>query len=191
MRSSVTVAPPLCNGHKRHDAVVQALYQYHHAHYSGAAAAKEPSRLSTEDGRRPDLHIVFSGLYVLTDVVISHPFAPYHFSAASSRPLTTANRAALRKHNKYKQLADTQHAHFLPFSVETSVGMTEDAEEPSTISLTCKDHLSPLQTALRQLHPIVHRRRHPEGQSNCRSMWHLQGGHEGREAGRQAAAAYM
>ena len=83
------------------------------------------------------------GLSVLTDVVVSHPLAPSHLSAASSRPLTTANRAALRKHNKYKQLADTQHAHFLPFSVETTGGMTEDAEQlVDQLSLTCKDHLT-------------------------------------------------
>jgi hypothetical protein len=35
----------------------------------------------------------------------------------------------------------------------------------------------------RQLELRVHRRRHPEGQRNCHSMWLLQGGHEGREAG--------
>lgn len=136
-----------CNVHKRqeitlrHDAIVQALY--HHAHYSGAAAAREPSGLSTEDGRRPDLHIVIPGLSVLTDVVVSHPLAPSHLSAASVKPLTTANQAALRKHNKYKQLADTQQSHFLPFSVETTGGMTEDAEElVDQLSLTCKDHLT-------------------------------------------------
>jgi hypothetical protein len=136
-----------CNNHKRqeitlrHDTIVQALY--HHAHYSGAAAATEPSGLSTEDGRRPDLHIVMPGRSVLTDVVVSHPLAPSHLSAASTKPLTTANQAALRKHNKYKQLAGAQQSHFFPFSVETTGGMTEDAEElVHQLSLSCKDHLT-------------------------------------------------
>src|ERR1700712_24918 len=103
----------------------------------------EPSGLSTEDGRRPDLHIVMSGLSILTDVVVSHPLAPSHLSAASTKPLTTADQAALRKHNKYKQLAGTQQSHFLPFSVITTGGMSEDAEElVNQLSLTCKDHLT-------------------------------------------------
>jgi hypothetical protein len=136
-----------CNSHKRqeitlrHDTIVNALF--HHAHYSGAAAAKEPAGLSTEDGRRPDLHIVVPGLSILTDVVVSHPLAPSHLSTAASKPLATANQAALRKHSKYTHLADTQQAHFVPFSVETSGGMTEEAEElVDQLSLACKDHLT-------------------------------------------------
>ena len=136
-----------CNGHKRqeltlrHDAIVHALY--HHAHYSGAAVAREPAGLSAEDGRRPDLHIVVPDASLLTDVVVSHPLAPSHLSAASGKPLTTANQAAARKLLKYKQLADDQQAAFLPFSVETTGGMAEDAEELiSQLTVTCKDHLT-------------------------------------------------
>ena len=82
-------------------------------------------------------------LSILTDVVVSHPLAPSHFPTAASRPLTTANQAALRKHSKYTHLANTQQAHFIPFSVETSGGMTEEAEElVDQLSLACKDHLT-------------------------------------------------
>ena len=136
-----------CNSHKRqeltlrHDSIVQALY--HHAHYSGAAAAREPEGLSTEDGRRPDLHIVIPNRSILVDVVCSHPLAPSHLSAASNRRLATANQAGLRKINKYKSVAATQQAHFLPFSVETTGGMTEDAEElVNQLSLARQDHLT-------------------------------------------------
>ena len=57
-----------CNSHKRqeinlrHNSVVNALF--YHADHAGAAACKEPQGLSTEDGRRPDLHIILPGTSV-------------------------------------------------------------------------------------------------------------------------------
>ena len=135
-----------CNRHKsqgitlRHDTIVQALY--HHAYYSGAAAIKEPAGLSTEDGRRPDLHIVLPGQSILTDVVVSHPLAPSHLPRATTKHLTVATQAALKKHRNYSHLARTQQAHFLPFSVETTGGMTEAEELVDQLSLACKDHLT-------------------------------------------------
>ena len=60
-----------------------------------------------------------------------------------SKALTTAHQAALRKLHKYKQLADDQQAVFLPFSVETTGGMADDAEELiNQLSVVCKDHLT-------------------------------------------------
>jgi hypothetical protein len=136
-----------CNIHKRreinlrHNAVVHALYA--HAGYAGGAVAKEPSGLSTEDNRRPDLQIVFPGQHILTDVVISHPLCPSHITAASKKHIVTAEQAEQRKHVKYHQIAEHQHARFLPFSVETTGGMGRDAVElVDQISLACRDHLT-------------------------------------------------
>jgi hypothetical protein len=136
-----------CNIHKRreinlrHNTVVHALYA--HAGYAGGAVAKEPSGLSTEDNRRPDLQIVFPGQHILTDVVISHPLCPSHITAASKKHTVTAQQAEQRKHVNYHQLAEHQHARFLPFSVETTGGMGCDAVElVDQISLACRDHLT-------------------------------------------------
>ena len=136
-----------CNGHKRqeltlrHDSVVNALY--HHSDHSGAAACKEPQGLSTEDGRRPDLQIILPGACILTDVVVSHPLCPSYVSLASTRPLAIARRAANYKQLKYKDVAATQLAHFIPFAVETTGGLSQDAKKLiDQLSLACKDHLT-------------------------------------------------
>jgi hypothetical protein len=135
-----------CNGHKRHeltlrhDTVAQAIY--HHAHYAGAAVTREPAGLSTEDGKRPDLHIVIAPRSILTDVVVSHPSAPSHVDTARNRRLAVADHAAAVKRAKYTEVAHTQTADFLPFSVETHGGMAQGAEELiDQLAAACKDHL--------------------------------------------------
>lgn len=135
-----------CNGHKRHeltlrhDTVVQAIY--HHAHYAGAAVTREPAGLSSEDRQRPDLHIVIAPRSILTDVVVSHPSAPSHVDTARRTPLAVANQAAAVKQAKYTQVAHTQTADFIPFSVETHGGMAQGAEELiDQLAGACKDHL--------------------------------------------------
>jgi hypothetical protein len=136
-----------CNSHKRqeinlrHDSIVNALY--HHSDHSGAAACKEPQGLSTEDGRRPDLQIILPGASILTDVVCSHPLAPSYLSLASSSRLAVAQRAARQKQVHYLEVASTQLAHFIPFAVETTGGISKDAEQLiDQLSLACKDHLT-------------------------------------------------
>ena len=111
--------------------------------HSGAAACKEPQGLSTEDGRRPDLQIILPGACILTDVVVSHPLCPSYVSLASTQPLAIARRAANYKQLKYKDVAATQLAHFIPFAVETTGGISQDAKKLiDQLSLACKDHLT-------------------------------------------------
>ena len=136
-----------CNSHKRqeinmrHDAVVHALYQ--HADHSGAAACKEPHGLSTEDGRRPDLQIALPGAHILTDVVVSHPLAPSHFSVAAVDHLAIAAGAAEGKVIKYADVASTQAAQFIPFSVESTGGIGPDASRLiDLLSLAARDYLT-------------------------------------------------
>lgn len=136
-----------CNSHKRqeltlrHDAVVHALYL--HANHSGAAACKEPQGLSTEDGRRPDLQIALPGAHLLTDVVVSHPLAPSHVADAAVDHLAIAAAAADGKATKYKDVASTQMAEFIPFSVETTGGIGADAARLiDLLSLASRDYLT-------------------------------------------------
>ena len=104
--------------------------------------AKEPSGLSTEDNRRLDLQIFFPGQHILTDVVISHPLCPSNIVAASKEHSVVAQQAEQRKRAKYEQIAQQQHARFLPFSLETTGGMGLDVIELiDHISLACRDHL--------------------------------------------------
>ena len=136
-----------CNTHKRreinarHNAVLLALYS--HVRYAGGAATMEPSGLSADSGIRPDLQITFPNQHILTDVVISHPTCPSHMQAASTKQVATAEAAAITKHSTYDKLAITQHARFLPFSVETMGGMSVEAVElVEQIGLACRDHLT-------------------------------------------------
>jgi hypothetical protein len=136
-----------CDAHRgreitlRHNAVVQALF--HHADHAGAAACKEPQGYSSEDGRRPDLHIVIPRASLLTDVVVSHPLAPSHIATAATRTLAVAKRAAAFKTSKYKQLAAAQSTTFIPFAVETTGGISSDALKViEQLSLASQEHLT-------------------------------------------------
>jgi hypothetical protein len=75
-------------------------------------------------------------------VVISHSLCPTHLHLASTKHLATAERAEQRKHRKYTDIAQTQQARFLPFSLETTGGIGKDAEELiDQISLASRDNL--------------------------------------------------
>ena len=76
-------------------------------------------------------------------MVVSHPLCPSYVSIASTRVLAVARRAAQYKQMKYKDVAATQSAHFIPFAVETTGGVSQDAEKLiDQLSLACKDHLT-------------------------------------------------
>jgi hypothetical protein len=109
----------------RHNSVVNALF--HHADHAGAAACKEPHGLSSEDVRRPNLHVVIPSASLLTDVVVSHPLAPSHLYTASRAPLLVAQRAESYKQARYREVAATQSAVFLPFAVESTGGIGKSA----------------------------------------------------------------
>src|SRR5277367_2579349 len=147
MRSSATpgiTSPATATSVRRSTSAmtpVNALY--HHSNHSGAAACKEPQGLSTEDGRRPDLQIVLPGACILTDVVVSHPLCPSHVPVGSTTVLAVAQQAARRKQVKYQEVAATQLAHFIPFAVEATGGIGQDAQQLiDQLSLASKDHLT-------------------------------------------------
>jgi hypothetical protein len=110
---------------KRHNAVAAALG--HAVLLMGGQAVREPKGLHVEDGRRPDLQIVFPGVHLLTDVVVSHPLRAGVTKEQTTARLGIARRAQARKHESYAETATRHDAVLLPFSVETCGGMAEDA----------------------------------------------------------------
>jgi hypothetical protein len=100
---------------------------YHGVLTVGGQAVREPAGLDLEDGRRPDLQIVFPGEHILTDVVITHPLAPSYIERAAGPATAIARRWQGKKRTKYKKTAAHQEARLLPFAVETCGGLAPDA----------------------------------------------------------------
>ena len=110
----------------RHNEVVNALWSTVLA--VGGQAVREPVGLEFDDGRRPDLQLVFPGQHVLTDAVVVHPMAPGYVNNGTSLSATGAACALQRtKRQKYMKTAARHEAMLLPFAVETCGGMAPDA----------------------------------------------------------------
>ena len=145
-----------CIAHKsreitlRHNTIVQTLY--HHTIHAGGAAVKEPRHLSTETRKRPDLQIVLPNRHILTDVVVSHPLAPSYFRATGNEHLIKAKHAAAAKCRKYAEVADSQQADFIPFSIESTGGIGKEAADLiDQLCTASRDFLS-----LPSHHPFAH-----------------------------------
>jgi hypothetical protein len=110
----------------RHNEVVNALWRVVLA--VGGQAVREPVGLEFDDGRRPDLQLVFPGQHVLTDAVVVHPLAPSYVNQGTSLSATGAARMQQRvKTRRYSKTAARHEAMLLPFAVETCGGMAPDA----------------------------------------------------------------
>jgi hypothetical protein len=100
---------------------------------------------------RPDLEIVFPGQHIISDVVITHPLCPSHFSVSSRMPLGAASKAAGLKDSKNRRLARFQNARLLPFGIDTMGGYSDSATLLlDQIALACQDFatvLTPRQIA--------------------------------------------
>ena len=83
---------------------------------------REPVGLDVEDGRRPDLQIVFPGEHILTDVVVSHPLAPSHIERAAGASARIAKYWQETKRNKYTKTAANCEARLLIFLCISRVG---------------------------------------------------------------------
>ena len=145
-----------CIAHKsreitlRHNTIVQTLY--HHTIHAGGAAVKEPRHLSTETRKRPDLQIVLPNRHILTDVVVTHPLAPSYFRATGKEHLIKAKHAAAAKCRKYAEVADSQQADFIPFSIESTGGIGKEAADLiDQLCTASRDFLS-----LPSHHPFAH-----------------------------------
>jgi hypothetical protein len=135
-----------CSAHRsrqvaaRHDAVAHVLSAA--VQQAGGHATVEPRKLWGDDNRRPDLQIIFPAHHLLTDVVISHPLAPSHSSHCRRKFAAVAEQAAATKIHKYSPMADRLDARFLPFSLETTGGMSKHSQElVEQIVLASRDHL--------------------------------------------------
>jgi hypothetical protein len=124
----------------RHNTVVDALY--HTALTVGGQAVREPQGLSAEDGRRPDLQLVFPGQHLLTDVVVVHPLSRSRINAGH-RAGYWLLEAQRKKRVKYARVAADHGAQLLPFAVETSGSLAPDAMALlDTISRAGREHLA-------------------------------------------------
>ena len=81
---------------RRHNAVADALC--HTVLVMGGQAVREPRGLHVEDGRRPDIQIVFPGVHLLTDVVVSHPLRAGVTSEKNAARLGIARQARRPKY---------------------------------------------------------------------------------------------
>jgi hypothetical protein len=136
----------------RHNAIRDALY--HGVLTVGGQAVREPVGLDLEDGRRPDLQIVFPGEHILTDVVVSHPLAPSYIERAAGASARVATHWQEAKRNKYKKTAANCEARLLPFAVETFGGLAPDAVTLlKALSRAGEEHLGlwPRDVIVRQL----------------------------------------
>ena len=106
--------------------MVNALYKT--ALTIGAQVVREPVKLSTGDGRRPDLQIVLPGRHILADVAVCHPLTQRVAKHGLAWTATGVAREKERtKRKKYSGTATLHGAEFLPFVVETCGGMAPDA----------------------------------------------------------------
>ena len=120
--------------------------------HAGGAAVQEPRHLSTETRKRPDLQIVLPNRHILTDVVVTHPLAPSYFRATGKEHLIKAKHAAAAKCRKYAEVADSQQADFIPFSIESTGGIGKEAADLiDQLCTASRDFLS-----LPSHHPFAH-----------------------------------
>jgi hypothetical protein len=126
----------------RHNAIVDALY--HAVLIMGGQAVREPKGMHVEDGRRPDLQVVFPGQHLLTDVVVSHPLTIARVqNGAGCSTLGVARSAQRKKRKKYEETAARHEAVLFAFSVETCGGMAPEALALlDRISRAGQEHLS-------------------------------------------------
>src|SRR5580693_10522813 len=80
-------------------------------------------------------------LYLTLSVLVS--MTPSHVPVGSTTVLAVAQQAARAKQVKYQEVAATQLAHFIPFAVEATGGISQDAEQLiDQLTLASKDHLT-------------------------------------------------
>jgi hypothetical protein len=103
----------------RHNAIADALY--HAVLAMGGQAIREPKGMHVEDGRRPDLQVVFPGHHILTDVAVVHPLSGSQLGHAGTA-VATAQYAQQKKHRKYAETANRHEAVLLIFLCISRVG---------------------------------------------------------------------
>ena len=102
----------------RHHAVNRALCET--AWTLGGQADMEVKGLLPGSQLRPDLRMVFHGLYLLSDVQVNHPLAPsYQSQVAGGQVMTVARASARVKHRKYERMSQATGATFIPFVADS------------------------------------------------------------------------
>lgn len=87
---------------------------------------KNPTHLSDDDRRVPDLQTFMGIDHDIVDVAIVHPGAP-SYARRAALPLRTARNMERIKKNKYRDLGIEHKAKIVPFVVETYGAPGEEA----------------------------------------------------------------
>ena len=106
---------------RRHHAVVDAIARV--AWLVGGQVQREVTGLDPQTKQRPDLHIVFPGRVLLTDVVVSHSLTARRIAQRGS----TAAVKQRQKVSKYARVASRLCAELLNVSVDTCGGLASAA----------------------------------------------------------------
>lgn len=96
----------------RHHLVVRALQRIGQEH--GWVVQVE-----LNDEGKPDLRFTGTSVSIISDVAVVHPLASSHVKSAAKEPGITARASASHKTAKYRALAETERATFLPAIMET------------------------------------------------------------------------
>ena len=121
----------------RHDLGVRILSRF--VQRAGGSCYVEPKFYS---GKRPDVHIYFPSSRTMVDVSVVHPGA-ISFARHAHVPLYAAHCRERDKTSKYRKVAETESAQFVPFVLETFGGFgTQALKFVSDVASLARDNLS-------------------------------------------------
>ena len=137
----------------RHNSVVKILADA--AEKAGLDCTLEPSHLSDENNKRPDLIIHYNDNVYIVDVAIVHPTAASYLKV-STKQFAISDAKAVDKIRKYSSLTGKNNAKFIPFIVETYGGIHSTALEfIETISIAAGENTFSLHTSNEIYHMLT------------------------------------
>ena len=121
----------------RHDLIVRILSRF--VQRAGGSCYVEPKFYS---GKRPDVHIYFPSSRTMVDVSVIHPAAK-SYARRAHVPLFAAHTRETAKTSKYRKVAETESAFFVPFVLESFGGFgTQALKFVSDVASLAKENLS-------------------------------------------------
>ena len=121
----------------RHDLIVRILSRF--VQRAGGLCYVEPKFYS---GKRPDVHIYFPSSRTMVDVSVIHPGAK-SYARRAHVPLYAAHVRETAKSSKYKKVAESESAIFVPFVLETFGGFgTQALKFVSDVASMARENLS-------------------------------------------------
>jgi hypothetical protein len=120
----------------RHDLIVRILSRF--VQRAGGSCYVEPKFYA---GKRPDIHIYFPSSRTMVDVSVIHPGAA-SFARQAHVPLSAAHSRERDKVSKYRQVAHSESASFVPFVLETFGVWYQALKFVTDVSSLARENLS-------------------------------------------------